>query len=485
MTTKKKRAKSGERFGFLDETGAVAIDPRFLDVRDFSAGGAWVQTEAGWGRIDAAGTWVCEPRFAEIGKASHGLRRVLLDGRHQWVGEGDGVVRFDGFLAALCAARTLDAEGRYWGNRGGHTDPRTRMTKGGVWQLYRADHEAASPPLAEGWAPFFVGNGLCVTNDSVAGGWQLRDLDTTPIGPKRTGANLGFSGGRMVFHGPDGYGAYDLDGGVAISAGFPFLSPFDDAGRAVAWLGGDRVAVVDRSGNTLTEATLESIGDRSCACIEGFIDGYAKVELRGGSNYHAKRANLLCPDGSWVFGTWHYDVDVPVEGQCKVKPGQHTANVAGLDGALLFGEELAFIDRHSGLGFVVKKRGTDGLVALYSFSGELLLDFEVQSLGPFAGTDLVHVIQRDKHGLRRTDGSWLMPCEARNLRPRGDLIAVAAGGELKHRYRGRKGPVDMKGASWRLLDFNLQVRADLGKLPWGIGPLSEGRMSFAQRVKLG
>lgn len=299
--TSKKTPKSGDRFGFLDEAGAVAIEPQFLDVRDFAQGGAWVQTDAGWGRIDAAGAWLCEPRFPEIGKAQCGLRRVLLDGQHQWVLERDGSLRADGFMAGTESAAAFDAAGRYWGNHGGYTDPKMRMTRGGTWQLYDAEHAEVGPPLPEGHQPMFVAGDRCVSKDGTTGTWQLRDLDGNTIGPERKHGHLGFSAGRMLFRTEAGYGAFDLAGGVAIEPQLAFLSPFDEQGRAVAWLGGDRVAVVDLHGSVLAEAAPEPLEGRDVVCTGGFEGGYAKVELRAQNpNYHARRANLLRPDGTCV-----------------------------------------------------------------------------------------------------------------------------------------------------------------------------------------
>lgn len=63
-------AKPGaSKFGFLDESGAWAIEPKFENAGRFSDGLAPVaiSTEDGrgfWGYIDKTGAWVIEPRFA-------------------------------------------------------------------------------------------------------------------------------------------------------------------------------------------------------------------------------------------------------------------------------------------------------------------------------------------------------------------------------------------------------------------------------------
>ena len=59
----------GDRHGFIDRTGALVIDPRFDDARDFSEGLAMVKTAGLWGYIDTDGAVIIPPAFEEIGRA--------------------------------------------------------------------------------------------------------------------------------------------------------------------------------------------------------------------------------------------------------------------------------------------------------------------------------------------------------------------------------------------------------------------------------
>jgi len=78
-------AKPGaSKFGFLDETGAWAIEPRFENVGHFSDGlaPAAISTEDGrgfWGYIDRTGAWVIEPRFAVALPFVNGLAAAQAD----------------------------------------------------------------------------------------------------------------------------------------------------------------------------------------------------------------------------------------------------------------------------------------------------------------------------------------------------------------------------------------------------------------------
>ena len=70
------------RWGFIDQTGAIRIEPQFLEVRDFSGGLAAVAVGkdpgAKWGFIDASGSMVIPPEYDIIGPFSEGLAAVLI-----------------------------------------------------------------------------------------------------------------------------------------------------------------------------------------------------------------------------------------------------------------------------------------------------------------------------------------------------------------------------------------------------------------------
>ncbi len=71
----------GLAYGFIDTTGAMVIEARFAEARDFSEGLAAVGEDQGggrrlWGYIDAAGAWVIEPSFESAGDFSEGLAPV-------------------------------------------------------------------------------------------------------------------------------------------------------------------------------------------------------------------------------------------------------------------------------------------------------------------------------------------------------------------------------------------------------------------------
>lgn len=66
-----------KRFGFIDRSGRVAIEPRFRQVGHFSEGVAWARNDdKRVGYIDPAGNWVVQPIYQAAEPHSDGLGRV-------------------------------------------------------------------------------------------------------------------------------------------------------------------------------------------------------------------------------------------------------------------------------------------------------------------------------------------------------------------------------------------------------------------------
>lgn len=59
-------AKKGELHGFIDSTGAWAIEPSFQGVRDFKNGYAAAKQGETWGFVDMKGNWVVKPTLSGV-----------------------------------------------------------------------------------------------------------------------------------------------------------------------------------------------------------------------------------------------------------------------------------------------------------------------------------------------------------------------------------------------------------------------------------
>ena len=66
-----------EAWGYVDKTGRMVITPQFLYAGPFFGGRATIKNNQGWGYIDRTGKVVINPRFYETGNFSQGLAAVL------------------------------------------------------------------------------------------------------------------------------------------------------------------------------------------------------------------------------------------------------------------------------------------------------------------------------------------------------------------------------------------------------------------------
>lgn len=77
--------REDQALGFIDQTGRLVIEPRFLGSlepsEDSVAVYAEVEDDQLWGYIDFSGEWVIEPRFSRVGPFSEGLATYVDDDR--------------------------------------------------------------------------------------------------------------------------------------------------------------------------------------------------------------------------------------------------------------------------------------------------------------------------------------------------------------------------------------------------------------------
>lgn len=107
------------RYGYINQSGEVVIEPRFEMAQDFGEGLAAVRikTHDSWGFIDRAGKTVLSPKYEQVDRFSEGLCAVrenglwgYIDAKGQWVIE-PRFAEARQFLEGLAAAR----EGERWG----------------------------------------------------------------------------------------------------------------------------------------------------------------------------------------------------------------------------------------------------------------------------------------------------------------------------------------------------------------------------------
>jgi hypothetical protein len=76
---------STEKWGYIDKTGKIVIEPQFDDIREFNEGLAAVQLGEQWGYINTKGTVVIPPQFERSDRFSQGLAAVKVNDQYGYI----------------------------------------------------------------------------------------------------------------------------------------------------------------------------------------------------------------------------------------------------------------------------------------------------------------------------------------------------------------------------------------------------------------
>jgi hypothetical protein len=78
--------REGDKYGYIDHTGRIAIEPLFDGAYDFSEGLAAVTVdEITRGFIDSTGAWVIQPRFEDVLPFAEGLAAVRVNDKGGYI----------------------------------------------------------------------------------------------------------------------------------------------------------------------------------------------------------------------------------------------------------------------------------------------------------------------------------------------------------------------------------------------------------------
>ncbi len=81
----------GGKYGFINRSGKEVIEPRFDKANSFSEGLATVQVDGKWGYINTAGEFRIQPRFEHAGSFRDGLATFVGNGKRGFIDRGGDV----------------------------------------------------------------------------------------------------------------------------------------------------------------------------------------------------------------------------------------------------------------------------------------------------------------------------------------------------------------------------------------------------------
>jgi hypothetical protein len=255
----------GSKYGYIDTSGNIVIQPRFDDAWRFSEGLAPVRIEEKWGYIDQTGKIVIAPQFFEVMPFAEGLAQVgaffkagpiddrvgnygYIDKTGRFVIAPQFSVAFD-FTDGLAGVLTEDFKHGYIDKTG----------KEVFWNKRLADN-------------FYDGLARFQTNGNMPGsktGYIDKDGKTAISPTLDAGENFSDGLACVWLHKKAGF--IDTKGNIAIDFRFDRCSSFSEGLAAV--MISDKWGYIDKSGNMVVAPIF--------AEVQPFSNGVAVVRVDG------------------------------------------------------------------------------------------------------------------------------------------------------------------------------------------------------------
>ncbi len=313
----------GDKWGFVDEKGTLAIPAIFDNVGDFSEG--YVKALAGekWGYVSAGGMMLIQPAYEKAGDFHEGLAAVLLDGKWGFVDRRGTVAIaaiFDeagDFSEGLAAIRSgekwgyVDAGGKVVVSpqflaAGRFNEERAAVATAGGWgfvdpsgELVVADTYDFTGPFSEGLARMKV----CSPDSTEFCKWGFVDVaGKEAIGPGFDWA-YDFSEGLALVMADGRWGYVGKKGHFEIQPSFANAAPFS-SGLARVKTGG-RWGFIDRSGSWVVQPRYYLVGD-----FEGTLAAVTYVTRipRGQDNAMETATGYVDAGGAFVWNAPEKDL---------------------------------------------------------------------------------------------------------------------------------------------------------------------------------
>ncbi len=296
-------------WGFVDEGGAWAIDPRFEDAYRFREGLAPVRQDGRWGYVDQSGTVVIQPEFTEAYYFNGGLARVAT---------GPSPDLEDPYFVTASGYGFIDKTGKMvipaeWDDAGEFSEGLAPVMKGKACGFINSSGEIVIPlkfdcavSFSEGLAPVSVGGDWGYIDNT--GKWVIQPQFASPIPASVPDDTYllparGFHDGLASVH-ADGATANDLGtwqyidkaGRKAFERGFYLAGEFSE-GLAPVFVESEGWGFVSPSGAMSIEPQFEWTfyfnHDSYLSSYQGFHQGLAAVVLNGKVGYIDNRGTFV------------------------------------------------------------------------------------------------------------------------------------------------------------------------------------------------
>ncbi|MEI7655923.1 MAG: WG repeat-containing protein [Actinomycetes bacterium] len=239
-----------DRLGYVDETGALVITPRFgaggYFNEGFSSASPWSSEEevTPYGVIDSSGNWVVQPRFSDIWRFSRGLAPARLGEDSKW-----GFIDSSGswiISPAFDWAAEFDAHGL------------ARVQKDGLWGVIDTEGRFIIQPQFDAIDDFVDGIAGVSIGDGMNARMGFIDISGKFVIPPRFATVYGIDHGYAQVSEDDAddvWNSFSIDRTGERVANFRSCEKFSD-GLAFARSHDGFVGVIDTTGNWIVDPVL-------------------------------------------------------------------------------------------------------------------------------------------------------------------------------------------------------------------------------------
>lgn len=288
-------------YGYIDETGAWAIEPQFDEAEKFDENGlARVRSNGKWGLIDKTGSWVVDPKFDIIEDFDkNGLARVEIRRKYGFIDRtGAWAIKpeygyaedFDQFGLAHIYYSFIPFERWWWFDRCGCIDKNNKRVIKPIFESIGA----------------FSKNGLAPARKLGIIKQKYGYIDTTGAWVIKPQFDLAkdFNDNDLAYvEVKSGCGLIDENGSYVLKPEFKSISTkdFDDHDTARIKDKNDKVGFIDITGKIIIDPRFD---------FAFFFDesGLAKVEVNGKYGYIDINGNYAA-EPVFDLAPWHFGED--------------------------------------------------------------------------------------------------------------------------------------------------------------------------------
>lgn len=317
------------KWGYIEGTGKVGIEPRFDEALGFSQGLAAVKTGKKWGYLGESGQLVIDAQFDSALPFSEGLALVSVDGGWVYINkQGDVVIR------PKCDLLCSFSEGCacvMTGCKAGYID-----TTGKTTIELKFDHAF---PFSHGFARVVIGE-KCKYIDQSGGSRSSPGVMIPRVFPETRLWGRDEESGKRVYFTPLEvvmYAVYEAKWGFIDKTGRMAIKPqFDEAhdfsGGLAAVETGDKWGYIDTTGKMAIEPRF--------GAADEFAEGLAAVRIGERYGYIDEKGQIVIEPQFNGAGSFSEGVAVVVLGKnVSVEIGREGKEVVSVDG------EMACIDK--------------------------------------------------------------------------------------------------------------------------------------------